>query len=148
MRPAGFCYGIIALFCLTYAGMALAGPNIREGLWEITVRMEMAGKPANEIPPATQTLCLTDKNKLPELLQKDQDCQITDAKTQGSEASWKMKCRDNLITGSGKITYKGDRFDGIIHIRMQQDDAEPMKAKPHVYQLMQRIEGRRTGECP
>jgi hypothetical protein len=148
MKPADkgiqkVCYAIIGLFCLVYAGMALAESNVREGLWEITIKMEMAGKPAHAIPPTIQTLCLTDKNKLPELLQKDQSCQITDTKTDGNEASWKMRCQGqgNLITGSGRIIYKGDRFDGIIHIRMQQADAEPLK-------LTQRIDGRRRGECP
>lgn len=148
MRSAGkvahrIRFTLIGLFCLCYAGMALAEPNIREGLWEITIKMEMAGKPGDTFPQTTQTLCLTDKNKLPELLQKDQNCQIKDTKTEGSEASWKMRCQGqgNVITGSGRITYRGDRFDGAIHIRMQQADAEPMK-------LTQRIEGRRRGECP
>jgi hypothetical protein len=138
---------LIGLFCLCYAGAALAEPNIREGLWEITIRMEMAGKPGDTFPPTTQTLCLTDKNKLPELLQQDQVCQITGTKTQGNEASWKMKCRSqiNLITGSGKITYKGDRFDGIIHIRMQQAEAEPQAAP---MKLTQHIQGRYSGKCP
>jgi hypothetical protein len=134
---------LIGLFCLCYAGAALAEPNIREGLWEITIKMEMAGKPGDTFPPTTQTLCLTDKNKLPDLLQQDQACQITDTKTQGNEASWKMKCQSqaNLITGSGKITYKGDRLDGMIHIQMQQAEAAPMK-------LTQHIQGRYSGKCP
>jgi hypothetical protein len=148
MRPAGkvthrICAAIIGLFYLCYAGAALAEPNIREGLWEITIKTEIAGMPADTIPPVTQTHCLTDKNKIPQLLQKDQACQITDTKTQGNEASWKMKCRNeiNLITGSGKITYKGDRLDGIIHIQMQQAEGAPMK-------LTQHIHGRHSGKCP
>jgi hypothetical protein len=148
MRPAGkvthrICAAIIGLFYLCYAGAALAEPNIREGLWEITIKTEIAGMPADTIPPVTQTHCLTDKNKIPQLLQKDQACQITDTKTQGNEASWKMKCRNeiNLITGSGKITYKGDRLDGIIHIQMQQAEGAPMK-------LTQHIQGRHSGKCP
>ena len=152
MKPADkairkFFLALIGLFCLCYAGAALAEPNIREGLWEITIKMEMAGNPGDTFPPTTQTLCLTDKNKLPELLQQDQACQITDTKTQGNEASWKMKCRSqaNLITGSGKITYKGDRFDGIIHIRMQQAEAEPQAAP---MKLTQHIQGRYSGKCP
>jgi hypothetical protein len=148
MRPADkvthrICAAIIGLFCLCYAGAAFAEPNIREGLWEITTKTEIAGMPADAIPPVTQTHCLTDKNKIPQLLQKDQACQITDTKTQGNEASWKMKCRNeiNLITGSGKITYKGDRLDGIIHIQMQQAEGAPMK-------LTQHLQGRYSGKCP
>jgi len=139
---------LIGLFCLCDAGAALAEPNIREGLWEITIKTEIAGMPADAIPPVTQIHCLTDKNKIPQLLQQDQDCQITDTKTQGNEASWKMRCRNqiNLITGSGKITYKGDRFDGIVHIRMQQAEAEPQEAGP--MKLTQRIQGRYRGKCP
>lgn len=134
---------VIGLFCLCYAGAAHAEPNLREGLWEITIKMEMAGKPGDPFPPTTRTLCLKDKNKLPEQLQQDQACRITDTKTQGNEASWKMKClsQESRITGSGSITYKGERFDGIIRVRVQRADAEPVK-------LMQRIEGRRSGECP
>lgn len=140
---------LIGLFCLCHAGAALAEPNIREGLWEITTKTEITGMPADAIPPVTQTHCLTDKNKIPQLLQKDQDCQITDIKTQGNEASWKMKCRSqaNLITGSGKITYKGDRFDGIVHIRMQQVEAE-RQAEAAPMKLIQHIQGRYSGKCP
>jgi hypothetical protein len=54
-----------------------------------------------------------------------------------------MKCRsrESLITGGGRITYRGERFDGIIHIHMQQAEAAPVK-------LIQRVTGRRGGECP
>jgi hypothetical protein len=137
------CYAVVGLSCLFYAGWALAEPNIQEGLWEITIKMAMAGKPDNAIPPTTQTQCLTDKSKLPQLLQQDQTCQITDTKTVGNEASWKMKCQSqgSLISGTGKITYKGDRFDGVIQIRMQPAGAEPMKVTQH-------IQGRFMGGCP
>jgi hypothetical protein len=148
MKSAGrvvkkICYAVVGLACLFHAGWALAGPNIQEGLWEITIKMTMAGKPDHAIPPTTQTQCLTDKNKLPQLLQQDQTCQITDEKIEENEASWKMKCQSqrSLISGTGKLNYKGDRFDGVIQIRMQPAGAEPMKVTQHIL-------GRFMGKCP
>ena len=148
IKPAGrvaknICYAVVGLTCLFYAGLAFAETNIQEGLWEITIKMTMAGMPDNAIPPTTQTQCLKDKKKLPQLLQQDQTCQITDTKTEGNEASWKMKCQSqgSLIRGTGKIIYKGDRFDGVIQMQMQPEGAEPMK-------ITQQIQGRFRGECP
>lgn len=148
VKPAGrvlkkICYTVVGLACLFHAGWALAEPNIQEGLWEITIKMAMAGKPDDEIPPTTQTHCLTDKKKLPQLLQQDQACQITDTKTEGNEASWKMKCQSpgSLISGTGKIIYKGDRFDGMIQMRIRPAGADTMKVTQHV-------RGRFMGGCP
>jgi hypothetical protein len=148
MKPSGnavkkICYVIVALSCLFYAGWAIAEPDIQEGLWEITIKVTMAGMPDDAIPPTTQTQCLTDKKKLPQLLQKDQTCQITDMKSEGNEASWRMKCRSqgSPVDGTGKITYKRDRFDGIIRMRIQTAGAEQMKVTQH-------IQGTFRGECP
>ena len=137
------CYAVVGLSFLFYAEWVFAETNIQEGLWEITIKTTMAGMPDDAIPPTTQTQCLKDKKKLPQLLQQDQTCQIMDTKTEWNEASWKMKCQSqgSLINGTGKITYKGDRFDGVIQLRMQPSGAEPMK-------ITQQIHGRFRGKCP
>jgi hypothetical protein len=53
---------MVVLLCFVWLSNALAeGPNMKEGLWEITMTMEMPGVPV-KMPPRTWTQCLTKKN--------------------------------------------------------------------------------------
>lgn len=137
--------GLIALLLsasLLGAAPAMAETNIQEGLWEITIRMEVPGLPSNPAP-VTSAHCLKDGSQVPQLLQKDSSCRITETKTAGDSVSWKMKCEagEGSIDGSGRMTYRGSRFDGGISLTMQRTDAGPLKIRQHV-------SGRRLGECP
>jgi hypothetical protein len=102
-----------------------AAPNMKEGLWEITVKMEMAGMPAG-MPPQAMQQCITKKDledprkTVPSGDPKDQRCQITDYKLQGNTASWNMACKgEDAMTGSGTITYSGTSYTGINRMSMK-----------------------------
>jgi hypothetical protein len=56
----------------------------------------------------------------------------------GNTVSWTMKCRgkEGTTIMNGRITYKGDRFDGEIKMKT-----------PNGMEMTQHISGKRIGEC-
>jgi uncharacterized protein DUF3617 len=95
-----------------------AVPNMKEGLWETTTKMEMPGLPAN-MPPQTVKRCITKKDLAdsakapPGAEMRDSRCKITDYKLQGNTASWKTTCEgENAMTGTGTVTYSGTSYSG------------------------------------
>jgi hypothetical protein len=135
--------GMILILLLLWTAPVLADSNIQEGLWEITIRMEMPGVPSDQMKPVSSTHCLKDGQQIPQILQQDHTCQISNTKTEGDSVSWTMKCQggEGSMDGSGKMTYKSNRFDGVIYLNMHRPDAGPMK-------VTQRISGRWVGSCP
>jgi len=62
--------------------------------------------------------------------------------TVGNTVSWVMQCREkNGVTDStGKITYKGDSFDGTVHTVTK--DTKGGKSESTM-----QMSGKRTGDC-
>jgi hypothetical protein len=112
------------------------GPNLKEGLWEITMRMEVPGMPV-QIAPQTYTQCLTKQEAVPQREAPDQNCKITKQDIKGDTVSWVVECKTNQGTAvsNGKVTYKGDTFEGVT--QMTQGN---MKAT-------QQLSGRWIGKC-
>lgn len=133
---------LLGLLCLSHPGWA--SQDVRPGLWEITVRSEMADAPGKDaLLPRASEHCIADKDDIPRILQENRGCRISDARSEGHEAFWKMKCRDqgSNIQGSGRISYRVDLFEGTVHLRIKPARGEPIK-------LIQRIRGKRIGDCP
>ena len=122
------------LACLAFTVHAHAAtPNMREGLWEITMKMEMAGMPQG-MPPQTLQHCVTRQDlENPQKMamgpgSKDSKCEVTEHRMQGNTATWKMACRgENAMTGSGTITYSGTSYSGTNRMSMQQG-GKPVEA--------------------
>lgn len=109
--------------------------DIEEGMWEITSTMKMQGM---SIPPMTFSQCITKEDAVPQSSSPGQeDCKVTDMKTIGSTVSWTMVCKGQAgdMTGKGKITYNGDRFDGEV-------STETMGMV-----MVTEMKGKRTGPC-
>ena len=138
-----FPVGMILILLLFWTAPAVAESDIQEGLWEITIRMEMPGVPANQMKPVASTHCLKDRQQVPQLLQQEHTCQILKTNMEGDSLSWTMKCHsgEGSIDGSGKMTYRGSRFEGVIRLTMRQPNASPMK-------ITQYVSGQRLGNCP
>ena len=123
---------------------AFAGVNLHEGLWEITTKIEMPGMPM-QMPARKHTQCLTKKNMLKTMVPREQaqeeECKITDTKISGNTITWVMKCSgEDAVEATGKITYRGDTFEGTI--TMISNDPKEGKMK-----MIHHISGRRIGEC-
>ena len=115
-----------------------ADPDIHEGRWEITTKTEMPGMPVT-IPPVKHIQCLTKNDLVPQKPEKGQDCKITQTKIVGNTVTWFIQCstQPSLMKGTGKITYKGDTFEGTMKMVMVGQNME----------LTSHLTGRRIGDC-
>ena len=142
MRFAAVTIAIAALS----VGPLHAAPNMKEGMWEITTRMEMTGGPGVSMPEQTVRHCMTKKDvedprRTTPNAGRDNRCKMTDYKMDGNTASWKMACEGpNATTGSGTITYKGDSYSGHQTMNMSQGG--------QVMNMKMNYSGRRVGDCP
>jgi Protein of unknown function (DUF3617) len=106
---------------------SFAGNLAKPGRWQTTVETEMAGMPM-KMPARTINTCLTKEqadnaqNLVPKSGDNRGGCTWTDVKVDGSTITWKMTCEKSGMTGSGKITYNGDSYDGAMHMTMQDKD--------------------------
>jgi hypothetical protein len=95
-----------------------APPNMREGEWEITMKMEMPGMPM-AMPPQVMQRCITKKDladahkPVPGAQAGDSRCKLSDHKMQGNTATWTMTCEDGT-TGSGTATYGETSYTSTI----------------------------------
>ena len=134
--------GAVTLCVLTLSGTAWAQIPIREGNWEVTVQLEMAGMPM-KMPDIKDTRCLTqDQLKDPSLAipsgspDKNNDCTVSDYKATGNKATWKMTCTSPMpLSGSGDVSYAGDTYDGSMTMTTGAGD------------ITMKFKGKRLGEC-
>jgi hypothetical protein len=123
-----------------------AAPNMKEGLWEITMKMEMPGMPAGMKPQVVQQ-CVTKKDMDDPRKTtpggadpKDNRCQMSDYKMQGNTATWNMACKgENAMTGSGSITYSGTSYSGTNKMTMMRG------GKPQTMNMQ--YNGKYLGDC-
>jgi hypothetical protein len=119
-------YSILALLAAgaLAAPAHAAAPNMKEGLWEITTKTEMAGMPQGMKPQVVRQ-CITKKDledprkTTPGGDPKDGRCQVTDHKQQGNTSTWNMACKgEGAMTGSGTATYNGTSYTGSSKMTM------------------------------
>ena len=128
-----------SIILLTAISISFAGsvPNMKEGLWEITVKTEIPGM---EMPPMKHTQCLTKKDFVPQGSQQPgQECKITDVKVDGNTVTWSLECKSPGVEmkGTGKTTYSGNSFKGTMVMSMPQTN---MNITTH-------MSGKRIGDC-
>lgn len=126
----------ISLVVVACVSVAWAGPNMKEGKWQMTTKMEMKGMPM-EMPAVTHTQCLTKKDYVPRNNAGNQECQPVQTKVSGDTVTWTINCKGEggPVTGSGKVTYKGDSFKGV------------MKMKQGGMDMTSHITGKYIGPC-
>ena len=130
---------LLVLVLLIAAASAHAGPNMKEGLWEVTVRMEMAGMPG--MPSMKHVQCMTKEEMVPQRHgEEEKDCRITKQKIKGDTVVWDASCDtpEGVMRFHGEVTYSGDSFSGTL--KMKGSDGEPMEMTQH-------ISGVWIGEC-
>ncbi|HSO06949.1 MAG TPA: DUF3617 family protein [Pelomicrobium sp.] len=118
-----------------------AAPNVKEGEWEMTMKMEMNGQ---TVPAQSIKYCVTKDNLVPKAERAEQspNCTKVEPKVSGDTVSWSTVCKQSgqTIESTGRITYKGDTFTGEINSTMTGEGGQPMK-------MRQVMSGRRVGEC-
>jgi hypothetical protein len=136
----------LAAFLVLISAVALfaASPDMKTGKWQVTMKMEMTGAPF-PMPPITFTQCITKddlkdpKKTVPSSSKNKSDCEIKDYKMSGKKATWRMQCKDGS-TGKGEMTYKNTSYNGVITM-------ESMDRKHGKSEIVQRISGKRIGDC-
>lgn len=126
---------LLASLSTSFAG---SGPNMQEGKWEVTTRMEMPGMSIS-MPEVTSTQCLTKKDFVPQGSQQGQECKITKTKVDGNTVTWTVKCsgQGGEMTGTGRMKYSGSSFKGTIKMTMVQSNTK----------MISHIKGHRIGDC-
>jgi len=145
MSPAAIL--LLLVNALLVVSAHAASPNMREGLWEITTRMEMSGSSGVAMPAQTVRHCVT-KNDIenpqgtpPGGAGRDGRCKMTDYKLQGNTATWKMACEgQGAMTGTGTMTYSGNSYSGSQTMAMNQGG--------QAINMKMNYSGQRVGDCP
>lgn len=124
------------------SSVASAAPDLKPGLWEMTVTSNIPGMPMAP-PPFTQRKCLDDKDVIPKSEQPDQTCQDIQHSVKGNTVNWSIRCEQNGTTtvGNGTLTYAGESYSGSMQLEMQGGEMGAMT-------MSQRLQGRRIGDCP
>lgn len=131
-------------FALAFAaGAGAAGPNMRPGLWETTLQVEMPGMPV-AMPPIKTQHCYTEadvsrgEDTVPKGSAAEGHCKVMDYTMRGSTATWAIQC-DNM-QGKGSMTYSGDSYSGVMEYDMKHEGMSQ--------HMKQTISAHRVGDCP
>jgi hypothetical protein len=116
--------------------------QLREGLWEITVRMEIAGQPASAEPLVVRQ-CINQQSAqdlVAQLTGAPGGCQVSDLRQEGNRARWNLTCSGQIeLTGTGDITVNAAGFDGTLNATIGMGGTS--------LPIMQTFGARRVGEC-
>jgi hypothetical protein len=128
---------------LTLAALFLAATGahaqMRDGMWEVTSKVDMPGMPQG-VPPTTQRTCMraSDVQNPQKMMQGREDCKVIDNKTQGNRMTWRMECAGGT-KGSGEMTFQRDSYEGAFNMTSSE------AGKP--VQMNVKYTGRRIGDC-
>lgn len=131
----------LSLLATVMLGPSAWGLDFQAGRYEITSSISMPDMPG-AMPRTTITKCLTPQDPVPDQSAANADCKVKNMKTAGNTITWKVECqREGQTTKtSGKMTYAGDRFEGLIDtVLVQPQGNVTMKAT---------VRGQRVGDCP
>ncbi|MBM4278044.1 MAG: DUF3617 family protein [Deltaproteobacteria bacterium] len=131
------CLLSIVVFLFLFLNDAVIAQNMKEGLWEMTMTMEMPGMPM-KMPPQTNTHCLTKKDMVPQKGEPGQECKVIKHEVKGDTVTWFMECKtkEGPATFDGKVTYRGESFEGVV------------KMKSGGMDITQNLKGKWIGKCP
>jgi hypothetical protein len=131
---------VIACIALL-AGIASAA-EIREGLWEISVRAEVGGQPITQQPMvARQCVSQQSLQDLMGQLGGSSACRVSDFQESGNRATFNLACSGQMeVSGTGETQIDGDEFTGHMNLMVQ------IGADMNV-PMVQNFSARRVGEC-
>jgi heme/copper-type cytochrome/quinol oxidase subunit 2 len=137
------CLVMVLVVSVTIAALVNAEPNMQEGQWEISGEMKLEGMPfPMPAVPIQYSQCLTKKDMVPQQREKSQDCKMVSNKMEGNTVTWVMQCKDKNGTtdSTGKVTYKGNTFSGMVH--NVTTDSSGAKSTANL-----QMSGKRIGDC-
>lgn len=138
MKYVSYYLMIVSLICFSALVKAAEAPNIRPGMWEVTVIAD--GVPADQqVTKASDCITSEQVNHPNRFVPSDRQCEFKEKNLQGNLFSWEAYCADKngaqKAINSGKMTFKGDSYEGTVKIS---DGSTNMSIK---------IDARRVGDC-
>lgn len=121
-----------------------AGPDIQDGLWEMTMETQMEGLPVAMPPVAvTVTQCISRNDPVVRDQDAGKNCRVLNQKISGNKVSWEIECTDSeaKVAGKGEMAYSGSTCKGVTKMVMTLKDGEKMTSTI-------RMKGHRIGACP
>jgi hypothetical protein len=121
---------------------ALAASNTtaaqgKDGLWEISSKMEMPGMPM-AMPGQVSRVCIGKNAKDEDLIPKQGECRMVDSKRVGSKFMYTMDCAGaSPSTVAGEVTFGSYAYDGKMRMTMKQTQ-DTMDVS---------FAGKRVGDC-
>ncbi|MDA3834078.1 MAG: DUF3617 family protein [Spirochaetales bacterium] len=133
---------VLVVAGLLLSGCSDSGPDLREGKWQVTAQVEMAGVPF-QMPPMIYEECLTQQDIIPrnDGAEQEGNCKIDGPKVEGNTVSWINICNNpdgSIATSKGSVTYAGEHFTGTMS--MQITGEMPMTAE-------NTLSGKYIGDC-
>jgi hypothetical protein len=127
---------ILITVLMLFAAPAGAGPDVQEGMWEITTEAKMSGL---QMPPQKHTQCFMNDDLVPMDPTAPQSCTIKEKSYKGNTLNWTMECSSEGVktVAKGSITYDKDSFSGGVDITI---GGSNMK-------FTNTMSGRRLGPC-
>lgn len=132
---------LVALLSLLPVSSAFA----EEGeLWQMEVKMEMAGMPS--MPAQSVQQCLPKQSaaeREESVIPKDASCKMTELKKSGNKTTFKMACngKGNSMTGSGEVEQLGSNgYRGTTHMVINNQGQGRME-------MTQSFSSKRIGKC-
>lgn len=127
---------ILITVLMLFAAPAGAGPDVQEGMWEITTEAKMSGM---QMPPQKHTQCFMNDDLVPMDPTAPQSCTIKEKSYKGNTLNWTMECSSEGVktVAKGSITYDKDSFSGGVDITI---GGSNMK-------FTNTMSGRRLGPC-
>jgi hypothetical protein len=137
MKKILVCFAVLGLFC---CGCSDSKPDLREGKWQVSAQMDMAGVPF-KMPPMVYEVCLSQKDIVPTDKTQQSNCKLVGPKIKGNTVSWTSTCQQedgSPATSNGSITYAGETFTGTISVKITGD--QPMD-------VLNTLTGKYLGAC-
>jgi hypothetical protein len=115
MKPPSLCKLLAA--ALLAIPCAWAQTDLQEGLWEVSVTMEIGGQPTSA-QPLVMRQCIAQQSaqELMSKLTGAGSCNTSDLRREGDRASWKLSCSSPVeIEAAGSASFRSDTFDGAMN---------------------------------
>jgi len=124
---------LLAAFCLPAAAQE------KDELWDITMKMEMAGMPMS-MPARTSRVCVEKGAKDESYVPQQSDCRNVESKRTGNKYTFKTVCDGkNKMTSTGEITFGDGTYEGRMKMTGMME-GQPMD-------MTQTYSGKRVGTC-
>ena len=135
---------LLAVFGAAVSFSAWSAQPMRDGLWEISTRMEMPGMPKGMPGMGERSMqhCyskkdVSDSKKVVPQNREDGNCKVKDSKVSGNKISWEVQCKDGQGSGKGEMVVHDDSYEGVVKTRHKGMDGE----------MVIHYRGKRIGAC-